>query len=129
MGHMVGLVALIPTMMLLTVSYFVLFANRKVEGGPLKTFGTAVAVLLWVVAGIILSLGILVLVAGPMHPGWHHGWDKNGCGCMDENCKDGVCKNPGEMGPMGDKGMMPMKDMKHGKMGKAAKAATEDQGK
>ena len=48
-----GLMALIPTAGLLTVSFFVLFAVEKVHGKNLKTFGKAVAAILIIVASLI----------------------------------------------------------------------------
>jgi predicted permease len=72
--RLLGLYALIPMTGLLTVSYFVLFANRMVqEGSGIKTFGKVVAVLLWIAAALVLSAGIWVLSTGG-HPAWQmHG--------------------------------------------------------
>jgi hypothetical protein len=46
---------LIPTVILLTVSFFVLVTVNKVEDKALKIFGWVVSVLLWVVAALIFS--------------------------------------------------------------------------
>ena len=59
-----GLMALIPTAGLLTVSFFVLFAVEKVHGKNLKTFGKAVAAILIIVASLIFSKGVYTLVTG-----------------------------------------------------------------
>jgi hypothetical protein len=50
--------------MMLTVSFFVLFAVKKVEEKGLRAFGWAVAVLLWVVAALVFSAGIFALTTG-----------------------------------------------------------------
>lgn len=59
-----GLFALIPTGILLTISFFVLFATRKVETQGLKVFGYVIAVLLWVAAALIFSTGVYSLTTG-----------------------------------------------------------------
>lgn len=53
-----GVLFLVPTVMLLTVSFFVLFAVGKVEEKNLKIFGRIVAILLWIVAACVLFSGI-----------------------------------------------------------------------
>jgi hypothetical protein len=55
-----------------TISYFVLFANQKVELKPLKKFGSVVAVLLWLAAFLVLSAGIFVLCTGRHPMGMRH---------------------------------------------------------
>lgn len=62
-----GLFALIPTALLLTVSFFVLFAIRKAENQGLKAFGYVIAALLWVSTVLVFSVGIYVLSTG-RHP-------------------------------------------------------------
>lgn len=68
--RLLGLLTLIPTTMLLTVSFFVLFTTRKVEGQGLRVFGYVIAVLLWISAAIVLSAGIYTISTGrhPMLP-------------------------------------------------------------
>ena len=65
--RLLGLVAIIPISMLLTVSFFVLFAVRKVETKTLKTFGHVVAALLWVAATVVFLIGLYVVITGK-HP-------------------------------------------------------------
>ena len=65
--RLVGLFAIIPTTMLLIVSFFVLFAVRKLEEGALKTFGCVLAVLLWISASLVLSAGLYTIATG-QHP-------------------------------------------------------------
>ena len=48
----------IHTVVLLTVSFFVLLAARKVDSQSLKTFGYVIAILLWVAAALALGKGI-----------------------------------------------------------------------
>ncbi|MCX5700593.1 MAG: hypothetical protein NTZ63_03545 [Candidatus Omnitrophica bacterium] len=64
MHRLLGVFAVIPCSVLLTISFFVLFALRKVEQKELKLFGFAVAVMLWISAGLVLSCGIFHIVTG-----------------------------------------------------------------
>jgi len=57
-----GLFALIPTALLLSLSFFILFAIRR--SGDLKVFGYIVAVLLWISATLFLSSGIYTMATG-----------------------------------------------------------------
>lgn len=66
MSHLAGCFALIPVTMLLTVSFFVLFALQKVGPGRLKAFGTMVIILLWTSALLIFSAGIYKIYTGRM---------------------------------------------------------------
>jgi hypothetical protein len=59
-----GLFAVIPTAVLLTISFFVLFVIRKTEVGGLKAFGYTVAVLLWVAALLVFSAGLYTFSTG-----------------------------------------------------------------
>lgn len=56
----------------LTVSFFVLLVSRKADSQNLKTFGYAIAVLLWIAAALVFGKGL----AG--HPMMHrmHMWGK-----------------------------------------------------
>jgi len=49
------LIAIVPIALLLTVSFFVLSALRKIEEKGLKAFGYVVASLLWLAALVIFS--------------------------------------------------------------------------
>ena len=73
MAKLIGLVAIIPLTMLLTVSFFVLLVLRKVEASPLKIFGYVIAALLWLSALMVLSGGIYNLSTGkcPMMTAMH----------------------------------------------------------
>ena len=61
--RILGMYAIIPTTVLLTVSFFVLVVLRKTEGG-LKTFGYVIAVLLWIAAALVFSTGIYAIATG-----------------------------------------------------------------
>ena len=65
--RLMGLFALIPISVLLTISYFVLIVNRKQDDKNLKTFGLVVAVLLCIAAGVICAGGTYALITGK-HP-------------------------------------------------------------
>jgi hypothetical protein len=62
--RLLGVYALIPTTMLLVVSFFVLFSLRKVEKEALKGFGYVLAALLWVSALLVFSAGIYTVSTG-----------------------------------------------------------------
>jgi hypothetical protein len=94
MVRVMGLFALIPMTVLLTISFFVLFALRKVETQGLKAFGQVIAVLLWIGALLIFSLGVYTVRTG-RHPMMS---------MMQEMMK---CKMQGMMG-------QPMPGMMHG---------------
>ena len=64
MHRLLGVFAVIPCSVLLTISFFVLFALRKVEQKELKLFGFAVAVMLWISAGLVLSSGLYHVITG-----------------------------------------------------------------
>lgn len=57
MGIHGAVFAIVHTALLLTVSFFVLLAIRKVDTQPLKVFGYAVTVLLWIAAALIFGKG------------------------------------------------------------------------
>lgn len=62
--RLMGLFALVPTTLLLTVSFFVLVVLRKVESQVLRVFGYVVAALLWLTALLAFSAGIYTLSTG-----------------------------------------------------------------
>ncbi|MFA4889608.1 MAG: hypothetical protein WC628_08575 [Candidatus Omnitrophota bacterium] len=95
LSRLIGLFALIPATVLLTISFFVLFSLRKLEIQGLKAFGYVLAALLWVSAILVFSSGIYTLSTGrcPMMKG-----------CMMQD----MTKH--KMGMMG-KGMMDMQAM------------------
>jgi len=65
--RLVGLLAIIPVALLLTVSFFVLFALGKIQEKRLKTFGYVIVALLWVGALLVTSLGAYTVYTG-RHP-------------------------------------------------------------
>jgi hypothetical protein len=64
LARLTGLFAIVPTTLVLTVSFFVLFTLRKVESNVLKSFGYIVAALLWVSALLLFSSGVYTLSTG-----------------------------------------------------------------
>jgi len=64
MFRLAGLFAIIPATVLLTISFFVLFALRKTETQGLKAFGYVTAALLWVGVLLVLSLGLYTIATG-----------------------------------------------------------------
>lgn len=62
--RIMGFLALIPTAVLLTASFFVLFAIERSAGTGLKAFGRFVAALLIIVAALIFSKGVYTVVTG-----------------------------------------------------------------
>ncbi len=67
MIRFLGLFSIIPTTILLTISFFVIFTLNKVNSKQLRNFGMAIVVLLWISAGLIFCLGIYTIVTGE-HP-------------------------------------------------------------
>ncbi len=64
MVRFIGLLAIIPTTILLTISFFVLFALRKTETQGLKAFGYVVIALLWCGALLVSSVGVYTIATG-----------------------------------------------------------------
>ena len=90
MFRFMGLLSIIPATVLLTISFFVIYATKKSEGEGLKKFGMVVAVLLWLCSLLIFTAGVTSVF---IHP--HNGMFKHpGCcemkGGMDEK---GQCCN------------------------------------
>jgi len=65
--RVMGVFAIIPATVLLTISFFVLFALRKVEAQILKAFGYVIAALLWLGALMVFSLDVYTISTG-RHP-------------------------------------------------------------
>jgi len=64
MFRIMGLFAVIPVAVLLTISFFVLVTVKKIEGQGLKAFGYTVAALIWAAALLVSSAGIYTLSTG-----------------------------------------------------------------
>ncbi|MFA5287509.1 MAG: hypothetical protein WC394_04500 [Candidatus Omnitrophota bacterium] len=64
LGRVMGLYAIVPTTLVLTISFFVLFVLREVKSNVLKVFGYVIAALLWLSALLIFSAGIYTLATG-----------------------------------------------------------------
>jgi hypothetical protein len=64
MFRLIGLFALFPITMTLTISFFVLFTREKTTNIRLRSFALVVAVLLWLCAALALIGGIVVLSTG-----------------------------------------------------------------
>jgi len=91
---MIGTLFIVPTTVLLTISYFVVVVNSKIQEKPIKVFGWVIAVLLWIAALAVLTTGMYVSAKGPGK------MNDMKCGMM----KSGMMKSP----MMDQKGMMPM---------------------
>ena len=59
-----GMLAIVPSAVLLTISFFVLVVLRKLDKDGLKAFGYVVVALLWVCALMVFSSGIYALSSG-----------------------------------------------------------------
>lgn len=69
MFRFMGLFALIPVTVLLTISFFVLVVLRKTDNQGLKAFGYVIAALLWLSALLVSSSGLYTLSTGrPLCP-------------------------------------------------------------
>lgn len=58
MFRFIGLLSIIPATVLLTISFFVIYATKKTEGEGLKKFGMTIAVLLWICSFLVFSAGV-----------------------------------------------------------------------
>lgn len=70
MVRYIGLFSIIPTALLLTISFFVLVTLNKVNLKNLRAFGIAIVILLWISAALLLSVGIYTVITG-QHPIMH----------------------------------------------------------
>jgi succinate-acetate transporter protein len=64
MFRLIGLFALFPITITLTISFFVLFTREKTTSKRLQSFAGVVAVLLWLCAALALIGGLVVLSTG-----------------------------------------------------------------
>jgi len=86
LAKLAGLFVIVPTTLVLTISFFVLIVLRKVEKGVLKAFGYVVVNLLWVSALLIFLGGVYTLISGSC-PGQKMMMQKHGMmsqGMMDK---------------------------------------------
>ena len=63
-GKFLGILAIIPTTVLLTISFFVMVVLRKIEEGALKSFGRIIAALLCIAAILVYAIGLYTVAAG-----------------------------------------------------------------
>jgi len=64
-----GLFAIVPSIMLITISFFVMFILVKTEKKFLRLFGMVVVGLLWVTAFVVFFSGIYLVASMPDHLG------------------------------------------------------------
>ena len=57
------LFSVIPATILLIISFFVLLAVEKTSGRGLKVFGWVLAILLWVYAAFVVSMGAYMIMS------------------------------------------------------------------
>jgi len=77
MFRLIGLFALFPITMTLTISFFVLFTREKTTNTRLRLFALVVAALLWLCAALAFFGGIVVLSGGCGRVPWmmhQHGY-------------------------------------------------------
>lgn len=63
-GRMLGMYMLVPATIMLTISYFVMAVNSKIEKKGLKSFGTFIVILLFLCALLALTFGVMILLNG-----------------------------------------------------------------
>lgn len=96
-----GMLAIVPTAVLLAISFFVLLVNKKQDQG-IRVFGYVVAAVLWLAALCVFSCGIYMTAKGG-----HKGMMKDKMKYMMKGEMSGPdCMMKGDM-PM--KPSMPMK--------------------
>lgn len=68
--RIIGTFAIIPTVILLTTSFFVMLATEGIQTAALRIFGYFVAALLCLTAALILFAGFFILFTGknPLKP-------------------------------------------------------------
>lgn len=64
MLRLIGLFAIIPATILLTISFFVLFTLRAIKENALKVFGYVIVALLWAAVLLVFSSGIYTVSTG-----------------------------------------------------------------
>lgn len=69
--NLVGVYCIIPITIYLTISFFVLVVAGRTESKNMKTFGSIIAVLLWVCALLALIAGIWMMTTS-YRPWKHH---------------------------------------------------------
>ncbi|MFA5320786.1 MAG: hypothetical protein WBE75_06005 [Candidatus Omnitrophota bacterium] len=67
LSRFAGLFSVVPAAILLSVSFFVLFAARKCDGRKLKIFGYAVGGFLWLTCALLLLSGIYNVFHSPKY--------------------------------------------------------------
>jgi succinate-acetate transporter protein len=75
MFRLIGLFALFPITITLTISFFVLFTREKTTSSRLRSFAGVVAVLLWLCAALALIGGTVVL-SSDRGPCMMHGYGR-----------------------------------------------------
>jgi hypothetical protein len=108
MAKLIGLAAVVPISILLTISFFVLFSLRKLEAGALKAFGFVIAALRWLSALGVLSAGVYTLATGrcPLLTAIHEMKLKMCCPMMRGGMMPGMKLGEGMMPAPGMKGNM-----------------------
>jgi len=64
MARLSHLLAIVPVALLLTVSFFVLFALRKIEEKSLRIFGCVVVSFLWLATLVVFSSAVYKIAQG-----------------------------------------------------------------
>lgn len=100
-----AIMGIIPAVVLLAVSFFVLVVVKKTEGSALKAFGYAVAIFLWGAAVVICSISLNALSGGP------RGGMMSGCP-MAEMMRTGAKLRSGMPMMQGTHKQMPSGEMK-----------------
>lgn len=67
MIRLLGAFTIVPSTVLLTLCFFVLFALQRAEAREVKALGKIVAVLLCFCAGLVLAAGVYAMITG-QHP-------------------------------------------------------------
>lgn len=65
--RLLGMYTIIPATVFLTISFFVMFTLRQIDGRGFKIFGNLVIFLLWACALMIFLSGVYAVITG-RHP-------------------------------------------------------------
>jgi hypothetical protein len=85
--NLFGLFAFVPAVLLITLSFFVMFTLIKTEKSVLRIFGMVIVGVLWITALIVFSAGIFMVAEGSDYFG-DHGLAKR------FNCRCSTMRNP-----------------------------------
>lgn len=74
LAKLFGALFIVPTTLLLTISFLVLYLLRKLSASSLKTFGYVIVVLLWISSVCTFSAGVATATKALYRKSMMHSW-------------------------------------------------------